>query len=138
MLQKHKFFHLFQQPKEKATLMSENLQKQSSELFVDLSEEEQEPISGGSMYPSFGLFNMFFQRTEIASFANIDSNYSDGSRSFASKQQSGYKLSQVTVGFSGGGFSGGGGGGGFVGGIGRHKSRQNLFNMFMGMLSMFG
>lgn len=118
--------------------MSENLPKQSSDLFIDLSEVEQEPVSGGFFYPSFGLFNMFFQRTEIASFANMDSNYSDGTRNMSSKQESGYKLSQVTIGISGGGVSLGGGGGGFVGGIGRHKTRQNLFNMFLGILSFFG
>jgi len=119
--------------------MSDDIQNQSVELFFDLSEEEQEPVSGGFLTPGFGIFNMFFQRTEIASFANIESNYSDGIRNMSSKQESGYKLSQVTIGFSGGGItSGGGNGGGFVGGIGNFRARQNFMNMFFGLLSFFG
>ncbi|MBD2596176.1 hypothetical protein H6G74_17855 [Nostoc spongiaeforme FACHB-130] len=112
--------------------MSAHLEDKSSELFIDLSEKEQEPIKGGFSYPGLSLYNMFFQRTEIASFANINSTYSDGIRSFSSQQQTGYRLSQVTFGLSGGEFGGG------RRGRKARRRRQYLLNMLFELMSMFG
>jgi hypothetical protein len=114
--------------------MLDNLQKQSSDLFTDLSETEQESISGGFTYPAFGLSNIFLQRTEIASFANNSSNYSDGIRSFSSRQESGYSLSQTSFGFNIDDFSGSGGRRGRI----AKRRRQYFLNMLFQMLSIFG
>ncbi|MDM9382740.1 hypothetical protein QUB80_18775 [Chlorogloeopsis sp. ULAP01] len=63
----------------------------NSDLFTDLSEQEQEIATGG--------YSFFIQKTDINSFANDESSLSDGSVSFSSKKSAAYNLSQVTFGF---------------------------------------
>jgi len=105
--------------------MSLDIKPQQPELFIDLSEKKQETVSGGG---SFDISDFFFQKTDIATFANNETRVSDGNRSISSKQQTGYMLSQITMGFSGGG-------------IRRRRSSRSsrsFFNMLFGLMSLFG
>ncbi|MHC0065741.1 hypothetical protein ACWATR_23045 [Nostoc sp. UIC 10890] len=79
--------------------MSNDIKYQKCELFLDLSEQEQEIVSAGSLFSNPDYF--FLQRTNIETFAINESNISDGDSSFSSKQETGYSLSQTTIGFSG-------------------------------------
>jgi hypothetical protein len=72
--------------------MSNHIEPNNSELFLELSEQEQETVSGG--------YDVFLQKTDIATFANHEANYSDGVNSTSSKSQTGYTLSQFTIGFN--------------------------------------
>ncbi|MCP6761253.1 MAG: hypothetical protein NHB32_21530 [Fischerella sp. CENA71] len=77
--------------------MSTDRELTKSELFVDLSEQEQEIATGGR---SSSLFDFFVKRTNIVTFANYENNFSDGVHNITSKQQTGYSLSELTFGFS--------------------------------------
>jgi hypothetical protein len=68
-----------------------------SELFVDLSEQEQEIATGGR---SSSLYDFVIKKTDIVTFANNENNFSDGAQNISSKQQTGYSLSEVTFGFN--------------------------------------
>ncbi len=74
--------------------MSDNDKLQKSDLFMELSDQEQEKASGG--------INFYVQKqTSINSFANGENNLSGGgNRTLSSKQNAGYNYSQtVTLGF---------------------------------------
>jgi hypothetical protein len=77
--------------------MSNDIKRQNLQLFMDLSEEEQEVVSAGNSF--------LLQKTDIETFAINESNISDGDYSFSTKQETGYALSQTTIGFSGKGNS---------------------------------
>ncbi|MGF1935723.1 MAG: hypothetical protein RM347_015265 [Nostoc sp. ChiQUE02] len=81
--------------------MSNDIKNQNAELFIDLSEEDQEVVSAGSLFSSLNNDGFFVQRTNIETFAINESNISDGDYSFSTKQETGYALSQTTIGFSG-------------------------------------
>lgn len=112
--------------------MSNNLETQNFELFVGLSEEEQETVTGGGR-SSMGLYDFIIKMTNIRTFANSETTYSDGIHSGSSSQQTGYMLSELSFGFSGGGFNGGGGR--------RQRKSKGLgsgsfLNMLFGLLSL--
>ncbi|BAY49450.1 hypothetical protein SAMD00079811_70790 [Scytonema sp. HK-05] len=114
--------------------MSKQIQIQkNSELFTDVSGEEQEAMCGGRSSSSLDLYDLVIQMTNIRSFASSEATYSDGTSSVSSRQQSGYMLSQLSFGFSGGGLNGGGG---------RRKrkskglSSANFLNMLFGLMSL--
>ncbi|MDZ8053119.1 MAG: CTB family bacteriocin [Aulosira sp. ZfuVER01] len=71
--------------------MSNYIEPRNSELFIELSEQQQEAAAGG--------LDFVFQQTNIASFASNEINISDGISSISYKNQSGYTLSQTTIGF---------------------------------------
>ncbi len=81
--------------------MSNDIKRQKPELFLDLSEEEQEVVSAGSLFSSLNTDGIFLQKTNIETFAINESSVSDGDYSFSTKQETGYALSQTTIGFSG-------------------------------------
>ncbi len=81
--------------------MSNDIKHQKPELFLDLSEEEQEVVSAGSLFSSLNTDGIFLQKTNIETFAINESSVSDGDYSFSTKQETGYALSQTTIGFSG-------------------------------------
>jgi hypothetical protein len=75
--------------------MSEDIKTPKSELFYDLSEQEQESVVGGISYYSLDI-----QKTDIYSYALNETNFSDGNKNFSTKQQTGYLLSQITIGLN--------------------------------------
>ncbi len=85
--------------------MSNNIKHKNPELFIDLSEEDQELVSAGSLFSSPNTDKFFLQKTNIETFGINESSISDGDSSFYSKQETGYTLSQTTIGFSGQGSS---------------------------------
>ncbi len=84
--------------------MSNDIKHQNLQLFIDLSEEEQEVVSAGNSLSNTD-YSLFLQKTDIETFAINESNVSDGDYSFSTKQETGYALSQTTIGFSGKGNS---------------------------------
>lgn len=74
--------------------------KDNSELFTELSGEEQEIIVGGSSSP--GLYDFLFQMTRINTFANTQTTVTSGNSSITSKEQTGYSLTQITLGLGNG------------------------------------
>lgn len=112
--------------------MYKEIEPKKSELFLELSEEKQVIVTGGRS-SSMGLYDFVLQMTNIQTFANSEATFSDGSNSTSYKQQTGYMLSQLSFGFSGGGFNTGGG---------RHKRKSkglgsgNLLNMLFGLMSL--
>ncbi|MBF2065101.1 MAG: hypothetical protein IGS39_11870 [Calothrix sp. C42_A2020_038] len=98
----------------------------NSKFITELSENEQETLTGGRA-SSFGFDNFFFQRTDINSFASNDLNISSGNNNLSSSQRSGYSLSRITLGFSS-----------LFGGGRRRRSSQAKFGNFLSFLfSMF-
>jgi hypothetical protein len=80
--------------------MSHHINRENSELFIDLSGQEQEAASGGSSPYPLDIYDFYFHKKDVVSFANIESNISNGDISVSSKQQSGYMLSELSFGFS--------------------------------------
>jgi hypothetical protein len=72
--------------------MSDHIEPQDYELFTELSEQEQETVTGG--------YDIFIQKKDIANFATNEVDASDGIRNISSRQQTGYMLSQITIGFN--------------------------------------
>lgn len=72
--------------------MSDQIKAQISELLIDLSEKEQEIVSGGGL-PSY---NFFLQLTNISSSA--ESQISVGGTS--SRQKAAYTFKQLTLGLN--------------------------------------
>lgn len=64
----------------------------NSDLFLELSEQEQEMVCGG--------LDFFIQKTDITSLANHEYNISEGSTGVSSKQNALYNYSQITFGFN--------------------------------------
>ncbi|MBW4555819.1 MAG: hypothetical protein KME59_07760 [Trichormus sp. ATA11-4-KO1] len=80
--------------------MSFESEIKQSELFIELPEQQQEEISGGS---SFDF--LFFQQTNILSFASSELNLFDGNLVASFRDQALYQYSQTTLilaSFSGG------------------------------------
>jgi hypothetical protein len=69
-----------------------HIEPNNSELFIELSEQEQEAVAGG--------YDVFLQKTDMATYGNNETTASDGARSFSSKNQTAYMLSQITIGFN--------------------------------------
>ncbi|MBD2252084.1 hypothetical protein [Nostoc parmelioides] len=79
--------------------MSNHINPEKFELFTELSKEQQQSIYGGNLLDSFGLYDFFFQKKDVASFANNIINFKDGQTSFDNKQETGYLMSQISFGF---------------------------------------
>ncbi|BAZ21390.1 hypothetical protein NIES4073_22680 [Kalymmatonema gypsitolerans NIES-4073] len=107
--------------------MRKQIEPKNSELFLDLSEEKQEIVTGGGS-SSIGLYNFVLQMTNIRTFANSEATFSDGSSSTSYKQETGYMLSQLTFGFSGGG--------GRRGRKSKNLGGGSFLNMLFGLLSL--
>ncbi|WP_414550147.1 hypothetical protein [Anabaena sp. CCY 0017] len=71
--------------------MTNNIKSKESELFLDLSNQQQEKVSGGNF--EF----MFFQQTDILSFANSAINIVEGSLGISVSNQALYQFSQKTL-----------------------------------------
>lgn len=110
-------------------VMSSEVRPSISELFVDLPEQQQENIAGGCLNHSsgFSLYNLFFQKTDIETFANSAINVSTSNNSVSSVQQTGYKFSQITFGFSLG----------VRGNERRSRRHSSLLDMLFNVLSFF-
>jgi hypothetical protein len=78
---------------------SEELTK--SDLFADVPFVEQEITSGGRASSLASAYDFFFDKTDVVTFANNESNFSDGSRTGSSKSSTGYKMSRFSFGFGG-------------------------------------
>jgi hypothetical protein len=72
--------------------MTKHIEVESSQLFTELSEQEQELASGG--------YDLFLQKTDIATYGNNQTSIYDGNRSFSAKSQTAYMLSQITIGLN--------------------------------------
>lgn len=75
--------------------MRNDIAPKNSELLIELSEQEQEVVSGGRSRSSFELRDLFFQKTNIRSSANSGFSTSLNGTSFS--DQSGYTYSQTTL-----------------------------------------
>jgi hypothetical protein len=78
--------------------MSDHIKIENSDLFINVSEKEQESISGGrsSFASPFGMFYMFYQNTNIYSRASNDINISQGNLGISSRNEDEYQFSQTT------------------------------------------
>ncbi|MBD2338709.1 hypothetical protein H6G64_17185 [Calothrix sp. FACHB-156] len=100
--------------------MSNVIKPQDSELFIDLSEEEQACISGGI---SSSQFAFYFQMRKIMSFAGTQISVSGGSQNLYLNQQAIYVSSEINIGVNPSFFSGG-----------SIQSRNRRFNTFLRFL----
>ncbi|MCX7594479.1 MAG: hypothetical protein N2235_12085 [Fischerella sp.] len=72
--------------------MGERNNLTQSDLFMELSESEQETVSGG--------FDFVIQREDTNSFASNEYNISDGDTRLSSRQITAYNSSKITFGFN--------------------------------------
>lgn len=70
--------------------MTKHIEPEKPELFGDLSENEQESVTGG--------LTLFIQKTDISTFGNNQLDASSDTDSLSSNQNSGYTESQTTIG----------------------------------------
>lgn len=72
-----------------------------SDLLVELSDQDQETLTGGHGFDLGQLSYFFFQQTDIDTFANQDISVSggEGGGSGTSSSNTGYRLSQTTLAF---------------------------------------
>lgn len=80
--------------------MSDHTEPEDSEFLTELSDQEQETVTGGFDLGGFNFF--FFQTTDITSFAERQSNASGngGNVSGSTSANAGYRFSQTTLAFS--------------------------------------
>ncbi|MBD2145528.1 hypothetical protein [Sphaerospermopsis sp. FACHB-1194] len=76
--------------------MSNQINPKKSELFQELSEQEQELAHGGSHSP-VGM--LFYQETDTLSYANNEIEFSDGEGTFDNSQTTFYKSTERTLWF---------------------------------------
>ena len=110
--------------------MSEKITTKNSDLFIDISEKEQESVSGGGLSSPFGMSYMFFQTTDIYSKGMSEVNISQGNSSGFVRNEAEYRFSQTTFILSS--LFGGGGGGG-----GRRSNRRRGGSLFAKPFSLF-
>jgi hypothetical protein len=110
--------------------MSDHIKTKKSDLFINLSEKEQESISGGRSSSPFEMFYMFYQNTNIYSRASSDINISQGNLGISSRNEAEYQFSQTTFILSS--LFGGGGGGGS-----RRNNRRRGRSLFAKLFSFF-
>lgn len=102
--------------------MSDNIESKNPEFLTDLSDQEQENVTGGF---DFGNF-FFFQQTDIESLAERQTSISGGSGvSGSSASRAGYRMSQTTLAF-----------GSFLG-FGRGRRRNRQFSPLIGFFNLF-
>ncbi|MBO1046331.1 MAG: hypothetical protein HEQ10_00555 [Dolichospermum sp. DEX182a] len=109
--------------------MSDHIKTENSNLFINLSEKQQESISGGRSSSPFEMFYMFYQNTNIYSRASSDINISQGNLGISLKNEAEYRFSQTTFILSS--LFGGGGGGG------RRSNRRRGGSLFAKLFSFF-
>ena len=110
--------------------MSDHLKTKKSDLFINLSEKEQECVSGGRSSSPFEMFYMFYQNTNIYTRGSNEVNISQGNLSGYSRSETEYQFSQTTFILSS--LFGGGGGGGS-----RRNNRRRGGNLFAKLFSFF-
>jgi len=104
--------------------MSDNLKSKDSEFLTQLSDKEQENVTGGFDIGNLGFF--FFQQTDIESFADRQTDISAGKGvSGSSSSRAGYRFSQTTLAF-----------GSFFG-FGRGRRRNRQFSPLIGFFNIF-
>jgi hypothetical protein len=101
--------------------MSDHIETENSDLFINLSEKEQESISGGGSSSPLEMSYMLYQTTNIYTRASNEMNISQGNLSISSKNQAEYQFSQTTFILSS--LFGGGGG--------RRRNRRKRGNSFL-------
>ena len=75
--------------------MSENHEFTNSDLFRDLSEQEQETITAGHDLNPYAETNFFIQKTDIQNSAENQTNIPG--YGYLSTQKTGYHFSQITM-----------------------------------------
>ncbi|AFZ23952.1 hypothetical protein Cylst_1680 [Cylindrospermum stagnale PCC 7417] len=78
--------------------MSDNIKNQNSDLFIVLSEQEQEAVSGG-FFSNLKPFRLVFNKIDIETYASQENNISVGDIVFNNKQETRYKFSQINLKF---------------------------------------
>lgn len=78
--------------------MSDNIKTQNSDLFIVLSEQEQEAVSGG-FFSNLKPFSLVFNKINIETYASQENNISVGDIVFNNKQETRYKFSQINLKF---------------------------------------
>ena len=109
--------------------MSDHIKTKKSDLFINLSEKEQESISGGRSSSPFEMFDIFYQTTNIYSRGSNEINISQGNLGISSRNEAEYRFSQTTFILSS--LFGGGGGGS------RRNNRRRGGNLFAKLFSFF-
>ncbi|MBS9385244.1 hypothetical protein BMF77_03165 [Dolichospermum sp. UHCC 0315A] len=109
--------------------MSDHIKTKKSDLFINLSEKEQESISGGRSSSPFEMFDIFYQTTNIYSRGSNEINISQGNLGISSRNEAEYRFSQTTFILSS--LFGGGGGGS------RRNNRRRGGSLFAKLFSFF-
>lgn len=106
----------------KGNIVSNDINLKNSDLFLDLSEEEQASIVGGI---SSSQFAFYFQMRRIISLAGSQTSISTGGQNLSLSQQSNaaYMSSEITIGVNPSFFAGG-----------SIQSRTRRFNSFLRLL----
>ena len=77
--------------------MSDHIEIENSDLFINLSEKEQESISGGGSSSSpLETFDIFYQTTNISTRGMSEMNVSQGNSSGYVRNETEYQFSQTT------------------------------------------
>jgi hypothetical protein len=72
--------------------MSQKINTQNTPLFQNLSDKEQETVTGGNSHHSpMGV--IFYQEQQLLSYANTETNFSDGVNQFSHSETALYSLS---------------------------------------------
>jgi len=95
----------------------------NSNLFIGISEKQQESVSGG-------MFYMFYQNTNVYTRGSNNMNISQGNLSGYSRSETEYQFSQTTLVIAS--LFGGGGGGGS-----RRNNRRRGGSLFAKLFSFF-
>ncbi|MDB9448389.1 hypothetical protein [Dolichospermum circinale] len=109
--------------------MSDHIETKKSDLFINLSEKEQECVSGGRSSSPFEMFYMFYQNTNIYTRGSSEVNISQGNLSGSARNETEYQFSQTTFILSS--LFGGGGGGS------RRNNRRRGGSLFAKLFSFF-
>ena len=110
--------------------MSNHIKTKNSNLFINLSEKQQESVSGGisSFTSPFEMFYMFYQNTNIYTRGSSEVNISQGNLSGSARNETEYQFSQTTFILSS--LFGGGGGS-------RRNNRRRGGSLFAKLFSFF-
>ena len=106
--------------------MSEKIKNKNSDLFIDISEKEQESVSGGGLSSPFGMSYMFFQTTDIYTRGMSEMNISQGNSSGSVRNETEYRFSQTTFILAS-----------MFGGGGSSRNKRRRSNSFLGRLFSF-
>ena len=108
--------------------MSDHIETENSDLFINLSEKEQESISGGGSSSSpLEVSYMFYQNTNISTRGMSEMNVPQGNSSGYVRNETEYQFSQTTFILSS--LFGGGGG--------RRRNRRKRGNSFLASIFNF-